>query len=46
MMAAIVGMPVSFDGERPPLRRGPPALGADSDMILGGATTSAEKKKA
>ena len=32
---SLIGLPVSFDGQRPPLRRGPPALGADTDLILG-----------
>ena len=32
----LVGLPVSFDGERPPLRREPPALGEDNDEIRGG----------
>jgi crotonobetainyl-CoA:carnitine CoA-transferase CaiB-like acyl-CoA transferase len=32
---SLIGLPVSFDGERPPLRRGPPALGADTALILG-----------
>ena len=31
---SLIGLPLSFDGARPPLRRGPPALGADTDAIL------------
>jgi crotonobetainyl-CoA:carnitine CoA-transferase CaiB-like acyl-CoA transferase len=33
----LVGLPLSFDGERPPLRRGPPELGADTAVVLGKA---------
>ena len=29
------GLPVSFDGERPPLRRAAPALGEHNDEIKG-----------
>jgi len=29
-----VGLPLRFDGERPPIRRAPPTLGADSAAIL------------
>jgi crotonobetainyl-CoA:carnitine CoA-transferase CaiB-like acyl-CoA transferase len=32
---SLVGLPLSFDGRRPPLRRGPPALGADTAIVLG-----------
>ena len=32
---ALVGLPVSFNGTRPPLRMNPPALGADNDRVLG-----------
>jgi crotonobetainyl-CoA:carnitine CoA-transferase CaiB-like acyl-CoA transferase len=32
---SLMGLPVSFDGQRPPLRYGPPALGADTGLILG-----------
>jgi crotonobetainyl-CoA:carnitine CoA-transferase CaiB-like acyl-CoA transferase len=32
---SLIGLPVSFDGQRPPLRRGPPALGADTAIIIG-----------
>lgn len=32
-----VATPLSFDGERPPMERGPPELGADTAMILGAA---------
>lgn len=31
---ALMGMPVSFDGVRPPFRRAPPGLGADTKEIL------------
>ena len=30
----LVGLPISFDGVRPPLRHGGPELGADNDEIL------------
>lgn len=32
---SLIGMPVSFDGERPAYRRDAPALGADTDAVLG-----------
>ena len=31
----LVGLPMKFDGERPPYRRTPPALGQDNDNIFG-----------
>ena len=31
---SLFGLPVSFDGERPPFRRHPPRLGADTDEIF------------
>jgi crotonobetainyl-CoA:carnitine CoA-transferase CaiB-like acyl-CoA transferase len=31
---ALIGLPLSFDGARPELRRSPPALGADTGAIL------------
>jgi crotonobetainyl-CoA:carnitine CoA-transferase CaiB-like acyl-CoA transferase len=31
----LLGLPVSFDGKRPPLRKKPPALGEDNELILG-----------
>ena len=31
----LVGLPMKFDGERPPYRRTPPALGQDNDDIFG-----------
>ena len=31
----LVGLPMKFDGERPPYRNTPPALGQDNDDILG-----------
>jgi crotonobetainyl-CoA:carnitine CoA-transferase CaiB-like acyl-CoA transferase len=30
---SLVGLPLRFDGERPPLRRAPPALGEANDLI-------------
>ena len=30
----LTGLPLSFDGERPPLRRTAPELGADTDAIF------------
>jgi crotonobetainyl-CoA:carnitine CoA-transferase CaiB-like acyl-CoA transferase len=32
---ALLGLPLSFNGSRPAIRRGPPALGADTSTILG-----------
>ncbi|MEQ8814557.1 MAG: CoA transferase [Thalassobaculum sp.] len=32
----LVGLPLSFDGLRPPQRSGPPGLGADTEAVLGG----------
>ncbi|MEC7656620.1 MAG: CoA transferase, partial [Pseudomonadota bacterium] len=31
----LVGLPMKFDGERPPYRRTPPALGQNNDDIFG-----------
>ena len=31
---SLIGLPVSFDGKRPPLRRSPPALGADTSLVI------------
>lgn len=31
---AIMGLPLAFDGARPPFRRSPPALGQDNDQIF------------
>ena len=31
----LTGLPLTFDGERPPYRRSPPALGQDNDDIFG-----------
>jgi crotonobetainyl-CoA:carnitine CoA-transferase CaiB-like acyl-CoA transferase len=48
----MVGLPVSFNGVRPALRRGPPPLGADTGLILGNdagresLAAEARKKKA
>lgn len=35
---SLVGLPVSFDGTRPPLRMNPPALGADNELIFANRT--------
>jgi len=35
---SLVGLPVSFDGTRPPLRIKPPALGADNQLVFGKGT--------
>ena len=32
----MTGLPISFDGRRPEIRRAGPALGADTDAVLGG----------
>ena len=32
----LMGMPLSFDGVRPPQRTGSPELGADNDILFGG----------
>jgi crotonobetainyl-CoA:carnitine CoA-transferase CaiB-like acyl-CoA transferase len=32
---ALIGSPLSLDGERLPFRRSPPELGADTDQVLG-----------
>ncbi len=32
---SLMGLPLSFDGRRPPMRQGPPSLGAHSHMVLG-----------
>lgn len=32
---SLVGLPLSFDGVRPSLRRGPPDLGSDTGLVLG-----------
>ena len=31
----LIGMPLQFDGERPPYRAHPPALGEHTDAVLG-----------
>ena len=33
----LLGLPLSFDGVRPPFRQSPPALGAHTREIMGGA---------
>lgn len=38
---AYMGTPLSFEGRRPPLERGPPPLGADTAMVLGEAAGEA-----
>ncbi len=40
----LFGLPVSFDGVRPPFRRAPPALGAHTREILGAHATAAAAK--
>jgi crotonobetainyl-CoA:carnitine CoA-transferase CaiB-like acyl-CoA transferase len=37
---SLMGLPLSFDGTRPPLRKTPPELGADTDLVLGGTKLS------
>jgi crotonobetainyl-CoA:carnitine CoA-transferase CaiB-like acyl-CoA transferase len=37
---SLLGLPLSFDGTRPPLRKNPPALGEDTHLVI------AERKKA
>jgi hypothetical protein len=32
---SLLGLPISFDGVRPPLRKNPPGLGEDTHLILG-----------
>lgn len=34
----LMGLPVSFDTQRPPLRQGPPELGAHTELLLGAGT--------
>lgn len=41
----LMGPPVSFDGRRPELRLGPPALGADTHLVLGDPITADRDKK-
>lgn len=38
---SLIGLPLSFDGERPPFRVSPPALGAHTKEILGGIDAEA-----
>jgi crotonobetainyl-CoA:carnitine CoA-transferase CaiB-like acyl-CoA transferase len=42
---SLVGLPLSFDGVRPALRRSPPALGADTGTILGDLFDWADAKR-
>jgi len=37
---SLVGLPISFDGTRPPLRKKPPALGEDTHLVLGERSTT------
>lgn len=37
---ALGGLPISFDGERPPLRNLAPAIGADTDDVFGDAAAT------
>jgi crotonobetainyl-CoA:carnitine CoA-transferase CaiB-like acyl-CoA transferase len=32
---SLVGLPLSFDGQRPPFRLSPPDIGADTEQVLG-----------
>ncbi len=41
---SFMGLPISFDGKRPPLRRAPPKLGEDSHLVLGGKKNEEEKQ--
>jgi crotonobetainyl-CoA:carnitine CoA-transferase CaiB-like acyl-CoA transferase len=43
---ALIGSPLSFDGVRPPFRRSPPELGAQTEEILGGDPVRARKAQA
>lgn len=40
---SLIGLPLSFNGERPPFRMSPPALGAHTDEILGEAAPSVNR---
>ena len=42
---SLVGLPLAFDGARPPLRRSPPVLGEDTAMILGDLFDWADAKR-
>ena len=37
---SLMGLPISFDGTRPPLRKKPPALGEDTHLVLGERSTT------
>lgn len=39
----LIGLPLSFDGARPPFRRSPPALGAHTEEVMGARTATAER---
>lgn len=41
----LMGLPVSFDGRRPPLRRGPPALGEATEAVVGQAGAEAPEEE-
>lgn len=43
---ALIGSPLSFDGVRPPFRRSPPELGAQTEEILGNDPVRARKAQA
>ena len=38
MTLPLMGLPISFDGQRPPVRHGAPALGADNEAVKGDST--------
>ena len=40
----LMGLPMSFDGQRPALRNSPPALGASTQEIFGAAAPAKEQK--
>jgi crotonobetainyl-CoA:carnitine CoA-transferase CaiB-like acyl-CoA transferase len=41
---SLLGLPVSFDGQRPTFRKSPPALGAHTEEIFGDAGAPAAKR--
>jgi crotonobetainyl-CoA:carnitine CoA-transferase CaiB-like acyl-CoA transferase len=40
----LLGLPLSFDGERPPFRRAPPALGAHTEEVFAALAHRAVKQ--
>lgn len=42
---ALMGLPLQFDGERPPFRRSPPRLGEATALIFGAAALATTKSK-